>query len=364
MALRIEKAFGASSKELLKMQAAYDQVQVLDKKAGIWVRAYTPGLLSITAIQIEAWSERLSTRAEFAVLLRKLVATTDLGLKKVDFPAHENSQRKGWVGTLKAEAATPWLPKGSSGWEFGCNEDPKSKAEKDYSQRVKDLAQSTRRRMNFVFVTPKNWPGKNTWVASKVKKREWKSVRAYDASDLEQWIEQSTPAQAWLGERLPLGSNDIESLEKCWTRWAGVSDPRLSKTLFRKFVQRRGDALNQWLSKPPERPFIVIGDSIDESLALLACMFEGEAVAKLSASDRVVVLKSADALKKAVVASRNFIAVVASRDAENESAGLHRQLHTVVVTRRNAIEGKNADVVLDLVDSETFRTALTEMGLC
>ena len=362
MALRMEKVFGASSEDLLKMQAAYDQAQVLEKEADIAVRAYTPGLLSITAIQIEAWSEKLSTRAELAVLLRKLVSTTGLEVSKLDFPSHENSQRKGWDGLVEAGVATPWIPKGTSGWEFGCNKDPKAKAEEDYSTRVKALAQSTRRKMTFVFVTPKNWPGKNAWVTSKVKKDEWKAVRAYDASDLEQWIEQSAPAQAWLAEHLPVGSNDIESLDRCWSRWADVSEPKLSKALFRKFVQSRGEALSDWLRRPPQGPFTVVGDSIEESLAFLACAFEGEALAKLNVSDRVIVLRSADALKKAANVSTNLIAVLASRDAENESAGLHRRVHTIVVTRRNAIDGR-PDAVLDLVDSETFGTALTEMGL-
>ena len=27
---------------------------------------------------------------------------------------------------------------------------------------------------------------------------EWRDVRAYDAVDLEQWLEQSLPAQTWL----------------------------------------------------------------------------------------------------------------------------------------------------------------------
>ncbi len=62
---------------------------------------------------------------------------------------------------------------------------------------------------DFRLCDPKNWPGEKRWVALQVGKHEWKDVRAYDASDLEQCLEQSIPAQAWLAERLPLGSNDI-----------------------------------------------------------------------------------------------------------------------------------------------------------
>jgi hypothetical protein len=33
---------------------------------------------------------------------------------------------------------------------------------------------------------------------------EWKAVRAFDASDLEQWLEESVPAQLWLAQKLGL----------------------------------------------------------------------------------------------------------------------------------------------------------------
>ena len=361
MALRIEKAFGANSADLLKMQAAYDQGEILEREPEIAVGAYAGNLMNITAIHIEAWSKRLTARAELAVLLRRLVWSTGSRLTKVDFPAYEHSQRRGWDGMVEAELATPWIPKGTSGWEFGCNEEPQPKAEKDYTARVNSVTPSQRRIMTFVFATPKSWPGKKNWVASKLGRNEWKEVRAYDASDLEQWLEQSIPAQTWLAERLPLGSNDIQSLDSCWNRWAEVTEPKLSKVLFRKFVQSRGPALAEWLGKPPELPFTVVGDSTDEALAFLACAFEGTAVAKLAAADRVIVLRSADALNKAVNVSTNFIAVVASSDAENESAGLHRRQHTIVVTRRNAIAG-DPDVNLDLLDDETFESALLDMG--
>jgi hypothetical protein len=46
--------------------------------------------------------------------------------------------------------------------------------------------------LHVVFVTPRSWPGKQKWAKEALQ--EWKSVTAYDASDLEQWLEQSIPA--------------------------------------------------------------------------------------------------------------------------------------------------------------------------
>ena len=139
MATRIEKAFGASSEALLKMQSDYNRSLERDSQAAIAVHAYAPKFMNIKAAQIEAWSERQEARAELAVLVRRLVVSTGDGLSKVDFPAFENSQRKGWDGTSVADAATPWIPIGESGWEFGTNRDPAKKAEKDFVVRTESV---------------------------------------------------------------------------------------------------------------------------------------------------------------------------------------------------------------------------------
>ncbi len=361
MATRIEKTFGESGEALLAMQAGYDRTLARGKEAAITVRAHVPNLTDIKAVQIQAWSERQEARAELAVLVRRLVVSTGDGLSKVDFPAYENSQRKGWDGTLVAGAATPWIPLGESGWEFGTNHDPRRKAEKDFVARTKSIDLEVRKSTTFVFVTPRNWPGTEAWAAAKRALDEWKDVRAYDASDLEQWFEVSIPAQAWMAEQLFIGASDIQSLAACWKNWAEVTDPPLSKDLFGSAIEAHAPKLAQWLEEPSNEPLTVVADSADEALAALSCIFESESVQQLNAAERVIVVKSAEALSKVANASTDFIVVMASADAEHESAGIHRQHHTIVVTRRNAVEGE-PDIFLDLVDHETFSAGLTAMG--
>jgi hypothetical protein len=361
MAMRIQKAFGVSSEALLKMQAECDRSLAREKEPAIAVRSYVPSFLNIKAMQIEAWSERQEARAELAVLIRRLVTSTGRGLSNADFPAFENSQRKGWDGTVVTDSATPWIPLGSSGWEFGTNRDANKKAEDDYVARTRGVDPKERKDISFVFVTPRNWTGKGAWAVAKRAMGEWKDVRAYDASDLEQWFEVSIPAQAWMAEQLAIGATDALSLDACWKRWSGVTNPEFSRELFRLVSQANAEKLVRWLEKPAEHPLTVVADSADEALAALACLFESEDVRKLHAADRVLVVKSADALSKVASASMRFIVVMASADAECESAGIHREHHTIVITRRNAIEG-DADITLDLVDHDTLRSGLTAMG--
>ena len=79
MAVRIEKTFGYDSKKLLQLQAAYDQAQAQAREPEIAVRAYAPSVLAIKAGQIEAWSEKMESRSDFAALLRRLVYSTGEG---------------------------------------------------------------------------------------------------------------------------------------------------------------------------------------------------------------------------------------------------------------------------------------------
>jgi hypothetical protein len=361
MATRIEKAFGVSGDTLLQMQADYDRSIARDKEPAMAVRSYAPNFLSIKAMQIEAWAERQETRAELAAFLRRLVISTGIDLSKADFPAFENSQRKGWDGSVAAGSATPWIPLGTSGWEFGVNQDAARKAEEDYTARTKGIAPQVRTDTTFVFVTPRNWPGKEAWATAKKPTGDWKDVRAYDASDLEQWLEASIPAQAWMAERLAIGAGEVQTLDACWKRWAGASNPEFSKALFDSAAQAQTETLAQWLQAPPERPLTVVADSADEALAGLACLFEMAPLRQRNAGDRVIVVRSADALSKVASATTDFIVVMASAEAERESAGIHRQHHTVVVTRRSALEDE-ANIVFDLADHQTFETGLTAMG--
>lgn len=119
-----------------------------------------------------------------------------------------------------------------SRWEFGCNENPKKKAEGDYAARLVAIPAQERKELTFVFATPRAWPGKREWAKLKEATGEWKFIRAYDSSDLEQWLEQSIPGQIWFAEQIGLATEGFRSLDDQWKRWASVTEPELPKSLF------------------------------------------------------------------------------------------------------------------------------------
>jgi len=361
MALRLERAFGADRQKLLELQAGSDRDD-RSKSPSVAVGRYVPNFLTIKAKQIDEWAGRnLEARQHLAVLLRKLVHSTGHDLHSVDFPGHDNAERKGWDGLTEAGAATPWIPEGRSCWEFGTNQNPGAKAEKDYAARMKTVSAAERAACTFVFVTPRNWPGKTEWAKGKNASGDWKAVKALDASDIEQWLEMSIPAQIWLAEKLGLPVRGFRTLDQCWECWAAASDPQMTPEIFDPSITAHRSAFKEWLEKPSERAFVIAADSKDEALAFLACLFRDGEIAR-RAGDLAAVFESAETLRTLAASSAPFIPIVSTQDGERELASVYRRLHSLIVRPRNAVDSE-PNIALDLLGHQAFEKALKSMGI-
>ena len=361
MAMRVEKGFKADASALLEIQARYDEFQARARADDIVVRAYAPAYLQITAHQIDSWADTISAREQLPALLRTLVHSTGTNLTAVDFPAFDNSQRRGWDGKVSSGSATPWVPGGESGWEFGCNVSPQSKADADYQARTASVPAKERNSTTFVFVTPRNWSGKDNWVDKKKSRSEWKDVRASDACDLEQWLEQSIQAQTRMREFQGGAAQGILTLGHVWREWAGATEPELPKALFAPAVQRHAEQLEKWLNAPPTSPFVVTADSNLEALAFLSCALGHLGDSCPGSFERAVIIRSLEAFRNIPSHSSNLVAIIASSEVEEALAGLQRNAHTIIVRGRNRVTDE-ANIALDLLGHEPFREALSEIG--
>lgn len=363
MATRIEKAFGFPRKDLLEMQAQYDAFKAKQKDAPTNAKAYIPPFLSIRANDLEAWaSHNISARSRFAVFLRTLVHSTGGGLTEVSFPGNDDAERAGWDGLVEASEGTAWIPAGRSGWEFGTNEDPKTKAEKDHKKSVAATTASERAAMHFIFVTPRRWASKDTWIVEKRADGGWKDVRAYDSSDLEQWLEQSLSGQTWFANETKVPAQDVRSLDKCWADWANVATPPLPGTLFNSAIDEARRKFGARLAKPPAGPIVIAADSTDEALAFIAQCFSSDGGTELEPFRyRVLVFDKTGVLPRLAEGTRSFIPVVHSREVEVELAPYTEQLHSIIVYPRNSINAE-PDIVLEPVGFDTFEFALKGIG--
>ena len=363
MALRLEGTFGADRNELLERQASADRDRRSVEDRTVAVGTYAPTFLTIKARQIAEWAAgNIQARDRLPVLLRRLIHSTGRELRHVDFPGYDNAQRHGWDGWVEAEAATPWVPEGKSGWEFGVGERPSVKAERDYQARLNTVSLVERAECTFVFVTPRNWEGKDRWARDKEAAGDWKAVRALDASDVEQWLETSISPQIWLANELGISMDGFETIERFWDLWATASEPPMTGAIFAPSIAAHVHDFRTWLeTSQPERPFTVAADSREEAVAFVACLLRHPDVDSRH-DDGAVVFESASTLRTLAGSSSPFMPIVYDEETERETAALYRQRHCIVVRPRNAVD-READVAVELLNHEAFEKALTDMGV-
>ena len=362
MSSRLERTFGADIETLLDLQARFERRNEATRRPVVAGR-YASILVAIRAADIDGWSLRIDARHKFAALLRGLVHTTGHELARVDFPAFDNAERRGWDGMVETSAPTPWIPEGHSGWEFGCDRNATRKANKDYNARLTSVPMRERRETTFVFVTPLNWPRKDRWAREKASLGEWKDVRAYDASDLEQWLEQSAPMQVWFAEQIGIPVGGYRSLDRCWADWAETCEPVLSPTLFDPSVQEFSARFQAWLAEPPTRPFVVAADSRDEALAFLSCLLDSVRPDTDESGTGALVFDTPEAMQRFGVGNAApRVAVVHDAKVEREIGDLHRRCHCAIVRLGNDVYAE-PDIRLTLPGSEELSIALKSMGL-
>ena len=361
MAARLEAAFGIPARQLLDLQSRWDAAHASRAKLAPTIKSYVPPFLQIKAARIEAWAAGgLKPRQRLAVFLRTLVNSTGAGLTKVDFPGNDDSERAGWDGEVEATEPTPWIPTGLSGWEFGVTEEVKKKADGDFAKSVIAVEAAQRKLITFVFVTPRGWPGKGAWIKEHRAKKLWKDVRAYDASDLEQWLEQSIPGQAWFANETVQAAQGAISLDEAWKIWK--ADTELSPALFGEALSSYKSTLTRSLAGPPYNATIITADSKDEALAFLSAAFAAEDPELGPYRDRIVVFRDPGSLSKLASQVSNFIPVILSREVEKEFAPFRANMPSFIIYPRNA-SSSEPEIALETLSYEAFDEALRATGV-
>jgi hypothetical protein len=181
----------------------------------------------IRADDLDRWASRITAAPEFPRLIRLLVHATGRQLKQVDFPADEAVRLAGWDGKVLAEDVSSFIPSGFSVWELGTGHDPRAKANDDYDKRTVNPLGIDQSQATFVFVTPRRWPGRNTWVTEKRAEGRWKDVVAYDAENLVQWLEKAPAVAAWIAPVVGAVPPDVTALEVVCDAFKTASKPAL-----------------------------------------------------------------------------------------------------------------------------------------
>lgn len=367
LAARLEQVFKVKAQTLFAMQDATETVSIKKQAVSTKVRRYVPPYLHIKVTDLVRWADELDARSRFGVVLRILVHSTGTALQQVDFPGYDDSERPGWDGWMEAAEGTPWIPEGLSGWEFGVTKDCQQKAESDFKKRTGQLTSEERSAITYVFVTLRRWSekSKKQWVADKRALRQWRDVRAYDACDLEQWLEQSLPGQTWFAENVPSANKSadgVRTLERCWHQWADVPVPPLSETFFKGAMSTAVGVLSTWLKQETvPQPLMVVAETEEEGLAFLACAFRESQL--VEAANRVLVFDKGESFQRLSTGRDLFVAVTHSEEAEQATAAAVSTVRCIRIVSRQRWRGdQRIDIECDRLSMRAFVDGLRAMG--
>lgn len=315
-------------------------------------------MLSITETDIRQWADKHQCRSSLPILVRRLIRETTVGIEYFRFPGNEAVDLAGADGEMKTANGSIWVPSGHSFWEMGCNEAPKTKADSDYKDGLTKVDAVARSTATFVFVTPRRWPSKDDWLVNKKSENNWLDVRAFDAVDLETWLEETVATQRWMCELLGKSRSALITPDEWWQRWSNASTPPLSKKLV---ASRRGDQTSELLKqlRSDTSTISIMGDDHSEAVAFIICAME-EAEATDLLDRTIVVTKGGETLPQN--ARSRLIAICDLPDGEDIQIP-DRQRTTLVRTYPKGRSDVTEALELSHVGSEDFRSELQTMGL-
>ncbi len=231
--------------------------------------------MRVTAKRIAEWADSRDAQASLPRLVRRLAlnaATTT----QISFPAGDSVSLPGWDGELCSKAGDPWVPKEKSFWELSCEARPTVKANRDYKKRTKDTDPDVRLESTLVIVTARRWRKKIEWSSERRDSAEWLDIRAYDADDLECWLEQRSAVALEFAEDIGLIGEGVESVSRYWNSWASQCEPSILRESFfsdrQKLKERLLTGLHKRMIDGDTPPYAIRADSVDEAAAFVCAV--------------------------------------------------------------------------------------------
>lgn len=329
--------------------------------------ATTKGRSVLPLIDIKAndliryFSDTIQGRTQLAVLIRRLIHSTCEHVTKVEFPGNDDGERKGPDGVVENLSFNAWVPTGTSVWEFGVNQSVTTKANNDIEKSISsNFKDEEIKDTSFVFVSPQRWLKKACWEKEQNSKKQWKKVTAFDASNLEEWIEQSLPAQVWFANLMGKDTRGTSTIEMILKEWTGTTDPHFPLSLFDPYVTSFKETFEAFLNDSNKDCFFIGADSKDEALTFIAYLFSQPSFAHLSS--RVLYFEDKDFLRKGILSDSKIIPVIS--DPRLATARVHAPggAKVIVVVSSNEVNPE-PDIILEPVPREHFSDCFEKLGL-
>lgn len=322
----------------------------------------------ISAKELSEWAATHEAQSQLPTLVRRAIGQIG-SITSITMPAGASVNVGGFDGEVQAEDGNTWVPKGKSYWELSVNSQPRTKAQDDYEKRTRATSKEIRGNSVYIAVTARKWDRKQEWVNEKKALEEWGDVRAYDADDLELWLEQETAVQLWFAELLGKPVQSMKTVERYWADWNRDVVPEVTQSAVLSSRQKERDYLLKLIKNKQNGGTIVVhADSVDEAVAFsCAVLMTSEGLERSQA----VVINNTTAWSS-IVASSNIKLAIASDNSVAEGVPFQDGLVLISPFANGDSEAHfpghrhidvDPDVVLQRTFPEDFRNSLEEMGI-
>jgi len=284
----------------------------------------------VNATDINFWANRRDAQANLPKLLRKLAWATLKRIDRIQFRSDEGIAFGDWDGTIQVHEGNAYVPDGLSGWELTTEKNTKGKADSDYEKRSGDPKELDKARKSFIFVSARGWANKKAWEEEKQGENIWKIVRAYDAADLDAWLEQAPAVNLWFSKLIgkhPVGAIDLDSF---WEIWSHSTNPALSPDLV---IAGREDGIpkiQQWLHSEPS----ILGlqaQSQDEAIAyFISSLFRLPVVEMEHVLAQAIVVQDATAWQELALRDSPLILIPTFPDRRMVTMAIERGHHILI----------------------------------
>lgn len=325
-----------------------------------------PHLTLVTATDIARWADTRMAQERLPQLIRRLVHATTTTATRVGFPSGEGVQGGGWDGVVAIDEDHAFVPRGASVWELGTGADARAKANADYRKRTRegggampvDPANTT-----FVFVTARRWSEKDHWAAEKRGQGVWKDVRAFDADDLDSWLELAYATHLWLSSLLgkkPRGADDPGTV---WRDWSEMTRPALSPQLIIAGREKQLSEVQAWvLGRNAAPTFGLAAESHEESLAFATAAIELLTPdQRVATAARTVVVRDRESFAELTTSAEQLLLIPTVPLGELVSRAV-RAGHRVLLPQAFS-DSDEGSCHLPRVYRDAAEKALTDMGL-
>ncbi|WP_367388131.1 hypothetical protein [Lewinella sp. LCG006] len=312
---------------------------------------------------IERWAERYDSKGYLPYLISRLVRSTTPLDTFVEFPDGSSTFIGGWDGKVICKESSPYVPEGTSLWEFGTEASTSTKAETDLAKRSANPLGYEPSECTLIVVTPRFFKKKDKFRQEKIALGIWKEVLVYDSRNLEEWFEIAPVSARWFSSYIKKYPPDgIITIEEFWKEWSMGPNGALPPKVVTAGREYESKQLLKFLHGAPAI-LPVQASSKDEAVAfIIATAMQFEEAPKEAFAAKALVVDTSANFRSIRINQFGLNLIAKFDDPQILYAGVADGHHVLVPLGADDIFNQDK-LILPLIDRDGLVEALESMGL-